>query len=100
MRRPSVTGWSPGKEEEELVFIPHFSPPYGSLKAAYNRLPILSPQQTPCEVGGAEKALTGLLCKNSSKSAVTSPRSLSSLHVEEWGIESRSPDLQIRIPRS
>ena len=29
----------------------------------------LSPQQTPSEVGGAERALTGLLCKNSSKSA-------------------------------
>ena len=42
------------EEEEELVFIPRFSPPYGSLKVAYNRLPILSPQQTPCEVSGAE----------------------------------------------
>ena len=30
---------------------------YGSLKAAYNRLPILSPQQTPYEAGGAERAL-------------------------------------------
>ena len=45
------------EEEEELVFIPRFSPPYGSLKAAYSCLPILSPQQTPCEVGGAERAL-------------------------------------------
>ena len=45
------------EEEEELVFIPCFSLPYGSLKAAYNRLPILSPQQTPCEVGGTERAL-------------------------------------------
>ena len=123
------------EEEEELVFIPRFPPPYGSLKAAYNRLPfrspqqtpcevggaeralrelrqaqgypvglmclkaadnrlpILSPQQTPCEVGGAERALTGLLCKNSSKSAVTSPRSPSWLHVEEeWGTETGSPD--------
>ena len=81
------------EEEEELVFIPRFSPPYSSLKAAYNRLPILSPQQTPCETGGAERALTELLCKNSSKSAVTSPRSPSWLHVEEeWGIEPGSPD--------
>ena len=61
-----------------------------SLKVAYNQLP---PQQTPCEVGGAERALTELLCKNSSKSTVTSPRSPRWLHVEEkWGIETRSPD--------
>ena len=59
-------------EEEELVFIPRLSPPYGSLKAAYNRLPLLSPQQTPCEAGGAERALTEPLCKNSSKRTVTS----------------------------
>ena len=26
-------------QEEELVFIPRFLPPYGSLKAAYNPLP-------------------------------------------------------------
>ena len=71
------------EEEEELVFMPRFPPPYGSLKATYNRLPLLSPQQTPCEVGGAERALTGLLCKNSSKSAVTSPRSPNWLHEEE-----------------
>ena len=32
-----------------------------SLKAAYNRLPLLSPQQTPCEVGEAESALAELL---------------------------------------
>ena len=79
-------------KEEELVFIPRFPPPYGSLKAANNRLPILSQQQIPCEVGGAERALRELLCKNSSKSAVTSPRSPSWLHVEEWGIEPGSPD--------
>ena len=42
------------EEEEELVFIPRFPPPYSSLKASDNRLPILSPQQTPCEAGGAE----------------------------------------------
>ena len=40
-----------------VVFIPYFSPPYGSLKATYNRLLFLSPQQTPCEVREAEKAL-------------------------------------------
>ena len=48
--------------------------------------------QGACEVGGAERALTELLCKNSSKSTVTSLRSLSWLRVEEWGIETGSPD--------
>ena len=69
--------------EEELVFIPRFPPRYGSLKAVYNRLPILSPPQTPCEVGRELREL----CKNSSKKTVTGPRSPSWLHVEEWGIE-------------
>ena len=38
------------EEEEELFFIPHFSPSYGSLKAADICLPLLSPQQAPGEV--------------------------------------------------
>ena len=80
------------EEEEELVFIPRFPPPYGSLKVAYKHLPILSPQHPPCEVGGAQRALTGLLCKKSSKSTVTSTRSPSWLLVEEWGIETGSPN--------
>ena len=47
--------------ERELFFLyPTFHHPYSSLKAPYNRLPILSPQQTPCEVGGAERALREL----------------------------------------
>ena len=37
------------KLEEELVFKPRFSPPYSSFRVAYNLLPFLSPQQTPCE---------------------------------------------------
>ena len=75
------------KKKKSWFLYPAFPPPSGSLKAAYNRLPILSPQQTPCEVGGAERALTGLLCENSSQSAVTGPRSPIWLHAEEWGIE-------------
>ena len=43
----------------------------------------LSPQQTPCEVGGAERALTELPWKKSSKSTVSTPRSPSWLGVEE-----------------
>ena len=31
------------EDEEELVFMPHFLPPYGSLKEAYYHLPLLSP---------------------------------------------------------
>ena len=49
-----------------LVFIPRFSPPYGNLKVACIRRPFLSPQPTPCEVGGAGRTL---------KRIVTDPRS-------------------------
>ena len=42
----TLFGYNEYIKEEELAFIPHFPPHYGSIKATYNSLPFLSPQQT------------------------------------------------------
>lgn len=52
-------------EEEDLVFIPHFSQPLKSLKMAYNDLPFCSLQQASYKLGVSESFashLAGLMC--------------------------------------